>query len=55
MKEIFKCYQKPLRLLDCYRTERTYKIEVHQSISSSPIFDVLTYLKKELKQITVLE
>ena len=26
----FKCYKKALRLVDCYRSERIYKIEVHQ-------------------------
>ena len=51
MKEIFKCYQKALRLLDWYQSERTYKIEVHRSISSFSIFDVRKYLNE--KKMTV--
>ena len=31
MKDIYKHYQKTLVLLDCYRSERTYKIEVHHN------------------------
>ena len=46
MKEMFKCYQKALRLLDCYRSERIYKTEVHQQVSNSSTFDVRKYLKR---------